>query len=109
MAKIKGKAVAWLSSSREIDAGVVASGIDPDLAVQQFIYSNPGNDMSDLGWVRMGNAVITVDLPNREEIVMNQVSSLEEQARSVKADAQRQINMIQERISKLQALTFDDH
>lgn len=106
MATIKGKAVAWLVPHREADfAGT--DGKNHDLLVSQLAYLAPGVNMATEGWMRMGQAEITVELPSREDLVRTQVDALEQKARSIQAEAQREVNAIRDRISKLQALTFD--
>ena len=83
---------------------LVADG-ENDEAVAFFHYTD--SDMRDHGWVHVGNAVFTVMLFDESILHGKQLEALKAELQSVRADNQRKENAILDRISKLQALTFD--
>lgn len=56
------------------------------------------------GWTRVGKAQITVTFDDDDEIIGNMVDALKAQKQKVQADAQVEINRIEERIQSLLAL-----
>ena len=64
-------------------------------------------DMTGSGWTRVGEADITIRLIGDDELIQVQIAALEKQRSAVLAEAQERCNYINDRISKLQALTFD--
>lgn len=64
-------------------------------------------DMTSAGWTRVGEADITIRLIGEDELIQGQIAALEKQRTAVLAEAQEKCNYINDRISKLQALTFD--
>lgn len=66
---------------------------------------------ADLGfdgeYLPVGVAQVTVELMNKDQMVTGQVDALKAMKKRVMAEAQREINRIDEKISKLQAISFD--
>ena len=56
------------------------------------------------GWTKVGTAHITVTFDDDDEIIGNMVDALKAQKQKVQADAQVEINRIDERIQSLLAL-----
>lgn len=56
------------------------------------------------GWTKVGTAQITVTFDDDDEIIGNMVDALKAQKQKVQADAQVEINRIEERIQSLLAL-----
>ena len=71
-------------------------------SVDSMVFSSL--DMTDHGWVRIGEAEITVSLYDSAEIVRSQVSMLKEAKRRVQAEAQAKINQIEGQIQSLLAI-----
>lgn len=83
------------------------SGIGPhnihEADVDQLSYSNAS--MEDMGWTRVGVAIITVELLGGEELVQNKVASLEAEIRMAEAEAQARITALKGKIQQLLAIT----
>lgn len=58
------------------------------------------------GYTNIGKATVTVELVSTDEFVSNQISALNAELQTVRADSQRRENQILFQISKLQALTM---
>lgn len=65
------------------------------------------NDYHPEGWIKVGKATITVEIPETNEIVEAKVASLKEQLQQVRAESQLKINEIEDQIAKLSALTYE--
>jgi hypothetical protein len=77
-----------------------------DEAVSEMTYIN--HDMSDAeGWAEVGVATITVTFHPREELVAKELEGLNTQLQKVRAENHMRENAILDRISKLQAITYD--
>ena len=92
----------WFSISDLLD--LVKSG-KFDEAANRVALS--GTDMRTSDWVKIGKATVTITLESTDAITANQIAALQEKLQEVRAQAQLHENMILEKISKLQALTFD--
>ena len=108
-ATFTGQTKAWISSSTYksmnelveiLESGNIKSAVD------YVTYAN--HDMSLSGWTHIGAAEITVTLLPQEDIVSKEVEGLKKQLQAVRAEAQMRENAILDRISKLQALTYDE-
>lgn len=102
-----GSSKVWLSTSwktfDELNA-MISQGKD-DEALNYLSLSNC--DMSNSGWVEVGTATATVTLHDTDAVVGKQVAALKQELQNVRAAAQMQENAILERISKLQAITYE--
>lgn len=65
------------------------------------------SDMTSYGWTRVGDAEVTITLAPHEEQVAQAVRTLQMQLQAERAESQQRQNAILERISKLQALTYE--
>jgi hypothetical protein len=75
-------------------------------ALGQLMYTN--SDMSDHeDWTEIGVAEVSVTFHPREEIVAKELEGLQAQLEKVRADNHMRENAILERISNLQALTYE--
>lgn len=68
-------------------------------------YSN--HDMSKHGWVHIGEANIAYKLISRKEMVTQKLASLNAVLQKDRADTQMRHNAILEKISKLEAIGYD--
>lgn len=57
-------------------------------------------------YTNIGKATVTVELVSADEFVSNQISALNAELQTVRAESQRRENQILFQISKLQALTM---
>jgi macrodomain Ter protein organizer (MatP/YcbG family) len=74
--------------------------------VGELNYIN--HDMSDTeDWVEVGVAAITVTLHPKDDIVAKELDGLNAQLQKVRAENQQRENAILDRISKLQAITYE--
>lgn len=62
----------------------------------------------DGDYIPVGTVRVSFSVMDADQMVRGQVSALQEQRKKVLADAQVQAMRIDDQISKLQALTFDD-
>ena len=74
-------------------------------AVSMLTYND--TDMSDTGWVEVGEAEITVTLKPRDQFQEKELEKLKQQLKQVRADNVMRENLILDRISKLQAISYN--
>ena len=103
-----GTVKAWTTSKwRNIDhiLHLVKVG-DFDEAASALGYIN--DDMSNMeGWAEVGVATITITFHPRDELVAKELDGLNTQLQKVRAENQQRENAILDRISKLQAITYE--
>lgn len=75
-----------------------------DDCLGEDLFSIFSLDMSNYGYVLVGEREFTVDIPDDFNPVPRQIEVLEHDQERILADANEKINAIQERISKLRAL-----
>ena len=106
--KFTGTTKVWTTSQwRNVDhiLHLVKEG-DLDEAASGMTYIN--HDMSCTeGWAEVGVATITVTFHPRDELVAKELDGLNTQLQKVRAENQQRENAILDRISKLQAITYD--
>jgi len=74
--------------------------------IGEMNYTN--HDMSDTEeWVEVGVAAITVTLHHKDDIVAKELDGLNAQLQKVRAENHMRENAILDRISKLQAITYE--
>lgn len=95
MKTITGTIGAWLSS-HNLNA-------DPNDFENLFFAVS---DMTDIGWIKVGNASVTVELMSDADQLTNQLAMLEEAERRVKADAQAKLNEIEGQRQRLLAIEY---
>lgn len=95
MKTITGKTGAWLSSYN-VNA-------DPS-DVNNLFFAN--SDMTTSGWVRVGDATITVVLLDAHDLLTGQLAMLDEAERRVKAEAQAKLNEIEGQRQRLLAIEY---
>ena len=93
MKTITGTIGAWLSS-HNLNA-------DPNDFENLFFAVS---DMTNIGWIKVGNASVTVELMSDADQLTNQLAMLEEAERRVKADAQAKLNEIEGQRQRLLAI-----
>ena len=93
---------AWITTNGDIEN---LNGTPEQAVCAAYYYEK--SDMTGAGWTRIGTATITLEIVSTDSLVQNQVSALEKQMNAVLADAQQKCNYFKDRISKLQALTFE--
>lgn len=99
MKHIKGNVTAWITKY-----GSESSNFEKDKP-ESYAYTNGEQDMTKVGWTRVGDAEITLLLRDDREIVANMVSTLKAEKQRLQADTQVALNKIDERIQSLLALT----
>ncbi len=95
MKTITGTMGAWLSS-HNLNA-------DPNDFENLFFAVS---DMTNIGWIKVGNASVTVELMSDADQLTNQLAMLEEAERRVKADAQAKLNEIEGQRQRLLAIEY---
>lgn len=58
------------------------------------------------GWTFVGEAEISVEIPSLDDIISAKVDSLKAKVKSIRADAEAQINFIESQISNLLAIEY---
>lgn len=95
MKTITGQTGAWLTSYN-VNA-------DPS-DVNNLFFAN--SDMTTNGWVRVGDATVTVELVSDTDLLTGQLAMLDEAERRVKADAQAKLNEIEGQRQRLLAIEY---
>lgn len=102
---ITGTVRAWMTSTRtNLDA--ILSGSEQD-AISALGFSCHDMDKGSYPWTHIGSAEVTVTLMPRTEMVASQVETLNAELQQERAASAVRQNAILDRISKLQALTFE--
>jgi len=87
----------------------------PDFDVTQLFFCREDSDYpKNEGYTYVGKATITMAIPERQALIDGKVAALREELKSVRANSQRKINAIEDKIAKLLAITYepkaeDDH
>jgi hypothetical protein len=97
---------AWVTSCRSVDEvlNAVKEGKHTDAADAMCFYSG---DMAKgvSPWTLIGEADVTVRLHSRDQLVSNQLASLQAELAEARAEWLTKQQQLLDRISKLQALT----
>ena len=94
------KTEVWLSEYSNMTLDELAN---PHTVEHSVNYSNA--EMSVHGWTHIGTAEVKITMFDRESILGNKVAALNEQAKTIKADAEVKVGKIREQISSLLAIT----
>lgn len=81
---------------------------DPADAVAGLAYTHADQDMSDCGWIEVGTATITATLNNNETVNAKQVENLKAQIQEIQAEAHKKVQVLQDRIQSLLAITYEE-
>lgn len=103
--KIVGEVNVWSSGdwiTPEYLQGLIADG-ESDRVVAMLSYSNADMTGYD-GWARFGRAKVEVTLFPRDVIVENKVESLKAEIQKKRAETQKEVEKLEERIQQLLAL-----
>jgi hypothetical protein len=101
MTTITSKTKAWISVHGSPDA---LFGDDKSAAVDELSFSQL--DMKSAGWTYVGEATITVDVPDQDALIGNKVESLRAEKQKVLAEAQAKATQLEGQIQKLLAITY---
>ena len=95
MKTITGKTGAWLSSYN----------VNPDPSdISNLFFAN--SDMSTSGWVKVGDATVTVELVSDTDLLTGQLAMLDEAERRADAECQRIKNEIEGQRQRLLAIEY---
>jgi UDP-N-acetylglucosamine 2-epimerase len=106
--QVTGTLKAWTTSKwrniEHVEQMIKAGRPDEALAAMHFI----DHDMSDTDeWTEVGTAEVVVTFHPREAVVAKELEGLQAQLQKVRAENQYRENAILDRISNLQALTYE--
>jgi hypothetical protein len=59
------------------------------------------------GYIVVGKGTVTVEMHSANDVVANQVVALRKQVQNIRAEAQSEVNRLEDQIRNLQALTFE--
>jgi hypothetical protein len=99
---------AWLPSYTSVDdlmAAVLKGNTARVVDMPMYTITNMGKGSDP--YTLIGEAEITLTLKPRDELVTAQVAALQRELQAERAESMRKQNAIMDRISKLQALTFE--
>lgn len=96
-----GKTKAWLPSH----GGPEILKLTGDKLVTNLSYAS--NNMTLAGWVLAGEATISVELVNTDQLIENKVAALKKELQLVRANAERQAMDIEGKIQNLLAITYE--
>lgn len=99
MRTITAKTKAWMSSGmspRDFD--------DQQRAIDRLVFLSL--DMSDMGYTLVGEAEITVRVPDEDALIAGKVEMLRSQAKAVRAAAEAKCTEIEGEIQKLLAISY---
>lgn len=65
------------------------------------------HNMTTSGYILVGRGTVTVELEDSSDIVSAQVAVLRSQCNKIRADAQSEVNKLEEQIQNLQALCYE--
>ena len=68
---------------------------------------SPYSGMGSVGWTLVGNASITVEIPDERQLVENKVESLKAEATKLRAETEARLTEIDRKINTLLAITFE--
>ena len=105
--KFTGKTKVWVTTYGDSIENVIhaVNEGENDLAVCCLTYTDM--DMSAADWVEVGEAEVTVTLKPREQLQEKELEGLKQQLKQVRADNVMRENLILDRISKLQAISYN--
>ena len=92
MKKITGMTTAWLSYATD--------------ATEFSNLAFSSCDMSDHGWVKVGDASVTVTLLDYKDVVTGQIDMLNEAKKRVQAEAEKKLTEIEGQIQSLLAIEY---
>ena len=95
MKTITGTASAWLSAGSHKE--------DPSEFDNLFLAQG---DMTSLGWVKVGNATVTVELMDNSEIINSRIDALHADERRVMAETEKKLTDIRGQIQSLLAIEY---
>jgi len=98
---ISGTTRAWLPAYSTLKPLDLIESSDEQI-VRQLVFTT--GDMSASDWTLVGQATISVDLPEKSEVIEGAVASLKARKQRVLADAQVSANAIERQIQELQCL-----
>jgi len=81
---------------------------DPSRAINMLAFTSVDNDMTKHDWIEVGTAEVTITLLPPEDTTVKHVEAIRKQITEVQADAQRKVNALEDRISKLLAITYEE-
>ena len=102
MTQINYTEYAWVPQYVSLDS-VLNGDATPSLSSSNI---GDGGYFEREGYTYIGTATVTVEVNSNDQIVMDQIKSLNTQLQAVRAEAQQKENQILLQISKLQALTM---
>lgn len=103
MKTVTKKVKAYINSTSKIGPQDIINGN----RLHNLNFVEEGLDMSGYGWTFVGNAEITLDVPDEKALIENKVAALREEAKLVKADATARVTQIEGQIQSLLAISCD--
>ena len=101
MKTITAKTTAYLTEYSELGPDDLRT--DPEGFVQGASFSK--HDMAKAGWTRIGEATVTIEIIDEDELIAAKVDALRGELNSVTAKAYMEAARIESKINKLLALT----
>ena len=99
--KVQFAAKAYLSSYHDITE--VANG-----SHMPMICHGDSSYFKEQGFAPIGTATVTIELHTNDQIMAAKIEALQAQLQTVRAENQQRENAILDKISKLQAISYDE-
>lgn len=101
MKTVSMKTKAWIGANSDISPKDLMEG----KKLNQLVFYHA--DFSKMGYTFVGEAVLTVTVPDEKTLVKNKVEALRAEAKSIRAEATAKVTRIEGQINDLLALTFE--
>lgn len=108
--QFSGELAAWVTNKWDSFDDILASCKDGNesQALGRLTYTRLEQDMSDIDdWVKVGTATVTITFDDVKDVNQRQLEVLKETLASVRAENHMREKMVLDRISNLQALTYN--
>lgn len=100
MKTVTTKTKAWITPYSSVGPQDLMAG----KRVDELVVSN--NDMTGSGWTFVGEAEVTVHIPDAKTMVANKVEALRNEAAKVRAEATATVARIESQIQNLLAIEY---
>ena len=97
--KIEFEAKAYISKYTTVED--VMTGLE-----MPIITNGTGKYYEEEGYARIGSAIVIIDIDSKDEIITNQIVALKTHLQAVRAENQKNENVIVDKIKNLQAITY---
>lgn len=102
MKTVTAKAKAYIGQHSTVGPQDLAEGKRLD----DLIFYSGGSDMTKHGWTLVGDAEITVEIPDPQSLVDNKIAALREEVKKTRAEAEVRVMGLERQIQDLLAIEY---